>query len=153
MTSILALFVLLLGGGLFVGYQYVHGQYYVGSRNGKIVIFQGLDQQLLGVSLFSPYRYTGIPLTGIPDQDAQAVRRASGLSLTQVSSLVANIRKDYQDCQNAYAAVRHWAAGKPKPVTRRIRVNGKIVTRKVTPHYRPKPPIPAGCPPQPSSGP
>jgi serine/threonine protein phosphatase PrpC len=153
MTSILALFVLLLGAGLFVGYQYVHSQYYVGSRHGKIVIFQGLDQQLLGVSLSSPYRSTGIPLAAIPAQDAQAISRTSGLSLTEASKLVANVRKDYQACLNAYAAVRHWEAGRPKPVTRRHRVNGKIVTRTVTPHYRHKPPVPAGCPPQPSSGP
>jgi serine/threonine protein phosphatase PrpC len=152
MTSILALFVLLLGGGLFVGYQYVHSQYYVAGRHGKIVVFQGLDQQLLGVSLSSPYRYTGIPLAGVPAQDAEAIRRTSGLSLTQATNLVTNVRKDYQACQNAYAAVRRWKAGKPKPVTRRVRVNGKIVTRTETPHYRPKPPVPAGCPPQPSSG-
>ncbi len=151
MTSILALFVLLLGGGLFVGYQYVHSQYYVGSRHGKIVIFQGLDQQLLGVSLSSPYRYTGIPLAGVPTQDAQAIRRTSGLTLAQASHLVANVRNDYQACLNAYAAVRRWVAGKPKPVTRRLRVNGKIVTRTITPHYRPKPSVPAGCPAQPSS--
>jgi PPM family protein phosphatase len=152
MTSILALFVLLLGGGLFVGYQYTHSQYYVGSRHGKIVVFKGLDQQLLGVSLSSPYRYTGIPLAGVPTQDAQAIRRTSGLSLAQATNLVANVRKDYQTCQNAYAAVRRWEADKPKPVTRRVRVNGKIVKRTVTPHYRPKPPVPADCPPQPSSG-
>lgn len=152
MTSILALFVLLLGGGLFVGYQYVHSQYYVGSHHGEIVIFQGLDQRLLGVSLSSPYRNTGIPLAGVPAQDAQAISRESGLSLAQASNFVTNVRKDYQACQNAYAAVRRWKAGQPKPVRRRVRVNGKIVTRTVTPHYRPKPPIPAGCPPLPSSG-
>ena len=152
MTSILALFVLLLGGGLFIGYEYVHSQYYVGSRHGKIVIFQGLDQQLLGVSLSSPYRYTGIPLAGIPTQDAQAISRTSGLTLGQAGNLVANVRKDYQACLTAYTAIRRWEAGKPKPVKRRIKVNGKFVVRTVTPHYRPKPPVPAGCPPQPSSG-
>jgi len=152
MTSILALFVLLLGGWMFVGYQYVHSQYYVGIRHAKIVVFQGLDQHLLGISLSSPYRYTGIPLAGVQAQDAQAIKRASGLSLTQVTNLIANVRKDYQDCLKAYAAVRRWEAGKPKPQTRRVRVNGKIVTRTFTPHYRPKPPVPAGCPPRPPSG-
>jgi PPM family protein phosphatase len=151
MTSILALFVLLLGGGLFVGYQYVHSQYYVGSRHGKIVIYQGLDQRLLGVSLSSLYRDTGIPLAGVPAQDVQAIKRTSGLSLTQASNLVANVRKDYQ-CQKAYAAVRRWKAGMPKPVKKRVTVNGKTVIKTITPHYRPKPPIPTGCPPQPSSG-
>jgi serine/threonine protein phosphatase PrpC len=153
MTSILALFVLLVGAGLFIGDQYVHSQYYVGIRHGKVVLFRGLDQRLLGISLSSPYQYTGIPVAAIPAQDVQAIHQNSAGSLTQASRLIANIRKDYATCQSARAAVRRWEAGKPKPVTKRVRVAGKIVTRTVTPHYRPKPPIPADCPPQPSSGP
>ncbi len=151
MTSILALFVLLVGAGLFIGNQYVHSQYYVGVRHGKIVLFRGLDQTLLGISLSSPYRYTGIPMAGIPAQDVQAIHQNSAGSLTQASQLITNIRRDYTTCQNARAAVRRWQAGKPGPVTKRVRVHGKLVTRRVTPHYRPRPPIPADCPPQPSS--
>ena len=48
MTSLLALFLVLIGAGLFVGYQYVHSQYYVGTKNGHVVIFRGLDQQIFG---------------------------------------------------------------------------------------------------------
>jgi protein phosphatase len=153
MTSILALFVLLVGAGLFIGNQYVHSQYYVGIRHGKIVLFRGLDQQLLGISLSSPYRYTGIPIAAIPAQDVQAIHQNAAGSLTQASQLIANIRTDYTKCQNARAAVRRWQANKPGPVTKRVRVHGKIVTKRVVPHYRPRPPIPADCPPQPSSGP
>jgi len=153
MTSILALFVLLVGAGFFIGNQYVHSQYYVGIRHGKVVLFRGLDQRLLGITLSSPYQYTGIPIAAIPAQDVQAIHRNAAGSLTQASRLIANIRKDYTTCQNARAAVRRWEAGKPKPVKKRVRVNGKIVTKTVTPHYRPKPSIPADCPPQPSSGP
>jgi PPM family protein phosphatase len=152
MTSILALFVLLVAAGLFIGNQYVHSQYYVGIRHGKVVLFRGLDQQLLGISLSSPYRYTGIPVAAIPAQDVQAIHQNSAGSLTQASQLVANIRSAYTTCQNALAAVRRWEAGKPKPVKKRVRVNGKIVTKMVTPHYRPKPPIPSDCPRQPSNG-
>jgi PPM family protein phosphatase len=152
MTSILALFVLLVGAGLFIGNQYVHNQYYVGLRHGKIVLFRGLDQQLLGISLSSPYRYTGIPVVGIPAQDVQAIHQNSAGSLTQATQLITNIRKDYTTCQNARAAVRLWQAHKPGPVKKRVRIHGRIVTRMVTPHYRPRPTIPADCPPQPSSG-
>ena len=152
MTSILALFVLLVGTGLFIFNQYVNNQYYVGLRHGQIVLFRGLDQQLLGISLSSPYRYTGIPVAGIPAQDVQAIHQNSAGSLTQATRLITNIRKDYTTCQNAHAAVRSWQAHKPGPVKKRVRVHGRIVTRKVTPRYRPRPPIPAYCPPQPSSG-
>ena len=153
MTSILALFVLLIGGGLFFGHQYLNSQYYVGTTGGQVAIFRGLDQQLFGISLSSVYQKTDIPVAGIPSQDVQAIRQDSAGSLAQASTLVTNIRKSYQACQAAYAAVRRWEAGKPKPVRVRIKeANGKIVVKLVTPKYRPKPTVPADCPAQPASG-
>ena len=151
MTSILALFIILIGAGLFVGYQYVHSQYYVGTKNGKVVIFRGLDQQLFGVSLSSVYRTTTLPVSGLPSQDVQAIHRLPSGSLGQANSLVSNVSNDYQACQNAYQAVRHWAATKPK--SKPIRNKAGRVIGHTHPKIPPKPPIPAGCPgPQPGSG-
>jgi protein phosphatase len=153
MTSILALFVLLIGGGVFFGHQYLNSQYYVGTSGGKVAIFRGLDQQLFGISLSSVYQKTDIPVTGIPSQDVQAIRQDSSGNLAQASTLVTNIRKSYQACQAAHAAVRRWEAGKPKPVRVRVKLpTGKLVFKLVTPKYRPRPPVPADCPPQPASG-
>ncbi len=151
MTSILALFVLLVGGGAFFAYEYVHSQYYVGTAGGKVVIYQGLDQKLLGVSLSSVYRRTDIPAAGITSASTQAIKRAPAGSLAEATQFVANIRKGYDTCQAAYAAVRSWVAGKPKPRTIKVKVNGRLETKTVTPKYRPKPPIPADCPPMPPS--
>ncbi|HEX6932475.1 MAG TPA: protein phosphatase 2C domain-containing protein [Streptosporangiaceae bacterium] len=150
MTSILGLFIILIGAGLFVGYQYVHSQYYVGTKDGKVAIFRGLDQQLFGVSLSSVYRTTAVPVTGLPTQDAAAIHRFSSGSLSQASSLVSNVSRDYQACQAAYRAVRHWAATKPtsKPIRNKA---GRIIGH-THPKIPPKPPIPAGCPPMPASG-
>jgi PPM family protein phosphatase len=150
MTSLLALFIILIGAGLFVGYQYVHSQYYVGTKNGKVVIFRGLDQQLFGVSLSSVYRTTTVPVAGLPSQDVQAIHRFSPGSLSQATSLVSNVSKDYQACQNAYQAVRHWEATKPK--SKPIRNKAGRIIGHTHPKIPPKPPIPAGCPPQPTSG-
>ncbi|HEX5189301.1 MAG TPA: protein phosphatase 2C domain-containing protein [Streptosporangiaceae bacterium] len=150
MTSILALFVILIGAGLIVGYQYVHSQYYVGTKNGKVTIFRGLDQQLFGVSLSSVYRPTDVPVAGLPSQDVQAIRRLSSGSLSQATSLVSNVRTDYQGCQNAYKAVRHWEATKPKSKPIRNKT-GRIIGH-THPKIPPKPSIPAGCPPMPASG-
>ncbi len=150
MTSILALFIILIGAGLFVGYQYVHSQYYVGTKDGKVVIFRGLDQQLFGVSLSGVYRATTVPVAGLPSQDVQAIHRLSSGSLSQATSLVSNVSQDYQNCQNAYRAVRHWEATKPKSEPIRNRA-GKIIGH-THPKIPPKPPIPAGCPLQPASG-
>ena len=153
MTSILALFVLLIGGGIFFGHQYLNSQYYVGTSGGDVAIFRGLDQQLFGISLSSVYQKTDIPVAGIPSQDVQAIRQDSSGSLAQASTLVTNIRTSYQACQAAHAAVRRWEAGKPKPVRIRVKeASGKVVVKTVTPKYRPRPPVPADCPAQPGSG-
>jgi len=151
-TSILVLFVLVIGGGLFALLQYAHSQYYVGTHAGKVVIFRGLNQRLFGLNLSSVYDPAGIPVSGVPASDLAAIGRAPTGSLAQAQSFLANIRRDYQSCQSAYAAVRTWEANKPKPVRKTFKVNGKTVTRTVTPHYRPEPKIPAGCPPMPISG-
>ncbi len=148
MTLILVLFVLVVGGGLFALYGYAHSQYYVGTSNGKVVIFRGFDDSVLGHSLSSVFDPSGIPVSGVPKSDKQSFGQT--YSLDQAKKYLANIRKDYQSCQAAYAAVRKWEAGKPKPVRKTFKVDGKLVTRKVTPHYRPEPRIPAGCPPMPS---
>ncbi len=152
MTTLIALFVLLVGGGLIVGYEVVRSQYYVGASSGKVAIFRGINDKLLGISLFSVYQTTNIPVSGIPVAAAQEVRRADTGSLAMAKQFVANITKQYNTCQAAYASLRNWQAHKPKPITIKVQVNGKTVRRKVTPKYRPKPTIPSYCPPQPTSG-
>jgi hypothetical protein len=151
MTTLVGLFVVLIGAGIFVGYQYVHSQYYVGTKNGKVVIFRGLDQQIFGMSLSSVYQSTNLPVSGLMSTDVQAIHQLSTGSLSQAKTLVSNITDDYQKCQRAYAAVRHWEATKPQSKPIRSKKTGKIIGH-THPHIPPKPPIPGGCPPLPSSG-
>ena len=151
MTSILALFVLLVAAGLAVGYQYVNSQYYVGTANGKVVIFRGMDQTLLGISLHSVYRQTGIPVSGITSTDAAAIRQNSSGSLAEATRFAGNIRSHYKNCLAARAAVRSWEQNKPKPIPVKNKKTGKVI-RYIHPHYRPKPTVPGDCPAQPASG-
>jgi serine/threonine protein phosphatase PrpC len=152
MTTLLVLFILLIGGGLVVGYQVIRSQYFLGTDSGKVVIFRGINDKVLGISLFSAYRRTGIPLSGLPRDDKQVVSRGDSQNLTGAQQSVAAFQKDYTACQDAYAAVRLWEAHKPKPVIKHKLINGKLRTFTVIPQYRPKPTIPAGCPPQSVTG-
>jgi PPM family protein phosphatase len=149
MTSILALFVLLIAAGLVVAYQYINSQYYVGTANGKVTIFRGLDQTLLGISLHSVYRQTTIPVSGITSTDAAAIHQNSSGSLAEANRFAGNIRAHYKACIAARAAVRSWEQHKPKPIPVKNKKTGKVI-RVIHPHYRPKPTIPAGCPPAPA---
>lgn len=149
MTVLIALFVVLIGGGLVVGYQVIKSQYYVGSQDGKVAIFRGINDKVLGFSLFSVYTSTDIPVSGITVAARQELARADTGNLAMANQFVTNIRKQYNACQSAHKALRAWIAGKPKPVTIKKRIDGHVVTRKVTPPYhKPKPTIPSYCPPQ-----
>lgn len=149
MTTLIVLFVLLIGGGLVVGYQVVRSQYYVGDNNGKVAIFRGMNDKVLGFPLFTVYQSTNIPVAGITAGAAQELGRSDTGSLVMAQQFLANIRKQYNNCQAAYASVRTWLAHKPKPIKVKRRIDGRTVTRTITPKYRPKPPIPSYCPPQP----
>lgn len=147
MTTLLVLFVVLIGGGLAVGYQIVHSQYYVGTHDGKVAIFRGINDKVFGVSLSSVYQQTAIPVSGITQASATELSRSDTGSLGMAQQFLANIRKQFNQCQSAEKDLSTWIANKPKPIQVKRRVNGKTVTRTVTPKYRPRPTIPSFCPP------
>ncbi len=152
MTTLIALFVLLIGGGLVVGYQVVRSQYYVGNNGGKVAIFRGIHDKVLGITLYSVYQPTNIPISGITVGAAQELQRGNTGSLAMAQQFLTNIRTQYNACQAAYAAVHHWLTHKPKPVKVTRRVNGRTITRIVRPKPPPEPTIPSYCPPQRSPG-
>jgi protein phosphatase len=151
MTSIIALFVILVGGGAFIAHQVINSQYYVGIRGGKVVIFRGLDQKLLGFSLSHVYKRTTIPASGITSTSRAAIRQAPSGNLAAADHFVANIRAGYNGCQQAYAADRYWQAHKPKPKPIIDKKTGKVIGH-THPKYRPEPAIPPECPQMPTHG-
>ena len=150
-TSVLALLIVLIAGGLFIGYRITQSQYYIGASQGDVVIFRGLNQSVVGISLSSVAQRTGIPLAGVTSTDLPKIKAASiagGLAAVQRS--LATIRHDYATCQAADAAVRLWTAHKPKQSIKQVKVNGKLKS-ELLPRYRSRPPIPSDCPPLPAS--
>src|ERR1022692_136645 len=151
-TSILVVLLLLIAGGGYAAWRYTQGQYYVGATGGQVAIFRGVNEQVAGMSLSSVYARTGIPMSGVPANDVrqiQATIPATGLA--NARSIVLNIRHGYV-CQLAFAATARWQAGKPTPRKVSKKVHGKTVVHTIHPPYRPKPPVPAYCPPQGASG-
>jgi protein phosphatase len=49
-------------------------QYFVGERNGEVVIFRGINGDLPGLSLSTPYETTNVELDRLSDFDAGKVR-------------------------------------------------------------------------------
>jgi protein phosphatase len=154
-SFLLVLLLLLIGGGGFLGWRYIQGQYYVGTDGHQVVIFRGINEKIIGISLSSVYRRTGIPLTHVVANDRQQVVDASipPSNLTKAESVVTGIRHDYT-CQQANASLAYWVAHKPKSSTKIVkkRVNGKIKRVRVPVKYPPKPVVPSYCSPSGGSG-
>jgi PPM family protein phosphatase len=111
-TTALVVLVAAIVGGLYVFWRWTQDQYYVAvdSKN-QVVIYQGLSQPILGISLSRPYKPTGIALTQVPSDDQQALKTASSSgSLADVQKTVANVRAAVTMCQNQYMAQQNWAA-------------------------------------------
>jgi len=140
MSSILALFVLLVAAGLFIGYQEIRSQYYVGTDNGTVVIFRGIHQSVLGISLWSVDQPTGIPVSGLPASDVQGIGRTSYHGLAAAQRYVAGLRAHYVTCKQAFAKLAAWQQNK---VRREVTFSHGRKRVELIPI--PKPKMPAMC--------
>ena len=70
---VLALLVALLGGLLWGGYAWSQRQYYVGTDGTRVVLYQGLAQDLGPVSLSEPLEVTDIEIEDLPEITRQQV--------------------------------------------------------------------------------
>jgi serine/threonine protein phosphatase PrpC len=157
-----SLFVLLLAvviGGGYLGWRYTQDQYYVGTDGSQVAIFQGINQSVAGVHLSHVYEQTGIPLAGVPSPDIGLIRATmSATSRSAALTIVANIRKDYQNCLNAYTAVQRYTAAQNSYKSRLtayqkryhtkgdVRLKGKVIHTPPKPPTGTQPTIPPGCP-------
>ena len=151
-TTILVLLLVVVVGGGYAAWRYSQSQYYVGTDGHEVIIYRGVNQRVLGMSLSHVYRRTGIPMAHVPDNDVTQVRSTiTAASLADAQKTVSNIRQQYT-CQQYDAAYADWQAHKPKPVTTTKKVGGKTVKKTTTPPYRPAPATPQGCTPQGAPG-
>ncbi len=141
MSSLLALFVLLVIAGLVIAYQQIRGQYYVGNDKGTVAIFRGINQSVLGISLSHVVQDTGIPVSGLPAGDAQSLGRTSFSSLAAAQQSVVTLRLQYQTCKDEFAKLAAWKAHPTKQVTVTLS-NGRPRVKTVP---RPKPKLSATC--------
>jgi len=165
-TSVFVLLFVVVIGGLYLGWRYTQDQYYVGTDGGKVVIFQGINQSVAGVNLSHVHERTNIPLSGVPSPDSSTIRATTSPgSLAAAQTVVANIRKDYQNCLNAYAAAQKYTTEHNKYETalhayvKKYKTDKVVRSRSGKVLHRPpaftmtQPTIPGGCPGPAATGP
>ncbi|WP_049656872.1 PP2C family serine/threonine-protein phosphatase [Kitasatospora sp. MY 5-36] len=106
-VSLAALVTLgLLGGAGYFGYQWTQDQYYVGTQDDHVAIYQGINQNLAGVSLSSVHSsYSRIQLKWLPeDQQVHVKKTISVGSMKDAQSTVNELDGWVQLCQKAARA-------------------------------------------------
>jgi serine/threonine protein kinase len=106
-VALLVLVAAVVGGG-YLTVQLTQGQYYLAATNGQIVIYRGVNQQILWINLSHVYHETGIQLAQVPINDEQTVSSYPPGNLAHAESAVANIQAAVSQCRQQYTALREW---------------------------------------------
>ncbi len=109
-TSVAVLLIAVVAGSL-VFWQWSQDQYYVGAGGGgHVVIYRGVNQRVLGISLSSPYQATAIQLAQVPSPYQQTIRSTDAASsLHGAQEIVTNVASAVAACRQQYSALRDWA--------------------------------------------
>jgi hypothetical protein len=108
-TIALAVLVVLVVVGGYLGLQSTQGQYYLAASNGRVVIDRGVPDKILWINLSHVYEQTGIPLDQVPTTFQQAVTTAYATgSLAHVQQAAANVRAAVDGCRAQYGALQAW---------------------------------------------
>ena len=150
-TTILIILVIVIVGGGYAGWRYTQSQYYVGTDGQQVIIYRGVNQKVLGMSLHSVYTKTGIKLSQVPAIDKSTILTATAPgSLAAARKTVGSIRQTIT-CNTYYAAYKKWAA-LPTSHKVTVTVHGKKQTRTEPLARPPAPKTPKGCAPQGTAG-
>jgi len=104
-TTILVVLVLVVVGGGFAAWSYTQRQYFVGETNGQVAIFRGVNQKLVGISMSSVYRRTGIPIGQVTTDDRQQIATTiTASSLSDADKIVTSIRTGATACERDFQA-------------------------------------------------
>jgi serine/threonine protein phosphatase PrpC len=108
-TALAVLVVVIVGGG-YLAYRYTQDQYYVAAdSSGEVIIYQGVNQSVAGVSLSHPHTRTGIMLDQVPSGYSQEIANTpSASSLADAQKFVASIQGQVNSCRGWYQSLVTW---------------------------------------------
>ncbi|ARF79433.1 protein phosphatase 2C domain-containing protein [Kitasatospora aureofaciens] len=138
----------LLGGAGYFGYQWTQDQYYIGEDGDHVAIYQGINQNLAGLSLSSVHESrSDAPLKWLPqDQRTQVNRTISVGSLKDAEKTVSDLADWAKLCQKAATAppqgTQTAQPGQPAQATK----TDFVAATPVTPGEREKRNPPAAAP-------
>jgi PPM family protein phosphatase len=111
LVGIAVVLVLLVAGGSYVAWTTVQGQYYVAADHGEVVIFQGINDKVLGQKLFHVKQRSGLKIDDLtPSAKSSVTKTIDNLSsLGSAQSTVNKLRG--QVCRTSVAEDNHGLIG------------------------------------------
>jgi PPM family protein phosphatase len=153
-TTILVVLVVVIIGGGFAAWSYAQHQYYVGSSNGQVAIFRGVNQKVAGISLSRVYRRTGIPIAQVTTDDrGQIMSTITASGLADANKIVSSIRQGARRCADAVTAQQKYRTAQQKyqrDAAAYQKLKHKHRADKPTPPAKPAAP-PTNCPAPPNA--
>lgn len=84
--------LLAVSGALLFGYQWTQTRYFVGTDGSTVIIYQGVNQDLGSLSLYSVAEHTGIPLDALDGFKRRTITRTLGAgSLQEAREIVGRL--------------------------------------------------------------
>jgi protein phosphatase len=128
-------------GGAYGAWDYTQHQYYVGTSQGQVTIFKGVNQRVAGVSLSSVYSRTSITEKQVPPQELQMIQSTiSATSLSDAHRIVGQLQSQDAVCKTAYTGRNDWVKQQAAAAA------AAKATKKPKPAASPEPTIPSDCP-------
>ena len=98
-AAVLAVILVVLGGGAYAAYDWSQGQYFVGAHDGKVAIFQGVSQDLGPIALSHVEEPSDVLVSNLPDfYRAKVQASISKDTLEDAEALVEELRIEASKC-------------------------------------------------------
>lgn len=91
--------VIVLAGGSYAAYGWSQRQFYLGPKDGEVILYQGLDYHVGPLSLSTPLQQTGVSLDDLSDDyRATVVEQTRYGSRAEVDQAIGNLRRIAAAC-------------------------------------------------------
>jgi protein phosphatase len=142
--ALVVLAAVVIGGG-YGAWAYTQHQYYVGTSQGHVTIFRGVNQTVAGVSLSSVYSRTSIAEDQVPPQELPMIQGTiTASSLSDAHRIVSQLQSEDAGCKTAYGSRNNWVTQQAAATAAAKSSKNKKPKPSVSP--TPEPTIPVDCP-------
>ncbi len=138
--ALVVLAAVVIGGG-YGAWEYTQHQYYVGTSQGHVTIFRGVNQRIAGVSLSSVYSRSSLTEAQVPPQELQMVRGTiTATNLSDAHRIVGQLQSQADVCKTAYGSRNDWVTQQAAAAA------AAKASKKPKPSASPEPTVPTDCP-------